>query len=135
YLSLLLFRKGEAAMKRGSASGETRPLFEEAAREARQALALKPDYGVAHMTLGLALRQLGEKAEALEAFRQAVRCNPAHGELHYYRGIALAGAGQAAAARERLRQALRFETPGTGWAQAARDRLAELEKRSGAEGR
>ncbi len=135
YLSLLLFRKGEAATKRGSASGETKPLFEEAIREARQALALKPDYGVAYMALGLALRQLGRKAEALEAFRQAVRCNPEHGELHYHLGVALAEAGQAAAARQRLRQALRFEAPGPGWVQAARDHLAELEKRSGAEGR
>ena len=35
-------------------------------------LARKPDYGYAHMALGLALRHLGRRAEALRELREAL---------------------------------------------------------------
>src|SRR5262249_38708898 len=93
---------------------------------ARQALALKPDYGFAHMTLGLSLKRLGQRAEAVDALRQAVRCTPEYAELHFYLGEALAEDGQTSEARRRLEQALRLAEPDAPWRQAARTCLDSL---------
>jgi tetratricopeptide (TPR) repeat protein len=129
YLSFLLVKKGEEVSREGD-SGQARAeeLFREAASLARQALAIKPDYGYAHMALGLSLKHLGERAEALAALRQAVRCNPEFAELHFQLGETLAEEGQATEARQRLEQALRLASPGTVWRKTAEARLAELQK-------
>jgi tetratricopeptide (TPR) repeat protein len=123
YLSLVLFRRGEEGERQGGGD-RGRAAFAEAAAMARRAAALKPDYGFAHMALGLALKRLGRANEALAAFRQAVRCNPEFAEMHYHLGEALAESGRAEEARPRLEQALRLAPPGAGWRQAARDLLA-----------
>jgi tetratricopeptide (TPR) repeat protein len=131
YLGLLLFKKGEAVARGGNSErAQAQALFREAAGLARQALAIKPDYGYAHMVLGLSLNQLGERGPALAALRQAVRCNPEFAELHYHLGEMLAEDGQGAEARPRLEQALRLAPPGAPWRLAAETRLAELQKRS-----
>jgi tetratricopeptide (TPR) repeat protein len=132
YLSYLLLKKGEEAGREGD-SGRARAeeLFREAASLARQALAIKPDYGYAHMALGLSLKHLGERAEALAALRQAVRCNPEFAELHFHLGEMLAEEGQAAEACPRLKMALQLAPPGVAWRPAAEARLAELKKGAG----
>jgi Flp pilus assembly protein TadD len=130
YLSLLLFKKGEEAARDGD-SGRARAekLFREAASLARDALAIKPDYGFAHMALGLSLKHLGERTEALASLRQAVRCNPEFAELHFQLGETLAEDGQGAEARPRLEQAIRLAPPGAPWRKSAETRLAELQKK------
>jgi len=132
YMSLLLLKKGEQVAGDGD-SGRMRAekLFQEAATLAREALAIKPDYGYARMALGLSLKHLGERAEALIALREAVRCNPEFAELHLHLGETLAEDGQEAEARPRLEQALRLAPPGAAWRQAAQARLAELQKGAG----
>jgi tetratricopeptide (TPR) repeat protein len=127
YLGLVLFLKGEAAEQAGD-GGRAGELYREAAAESRRALALKPDYGVAHMCLGRTLKKLGKSEDALAALRQAVRCNPEHAELHYYLGDFLADAGAAAEARGHLEQSLRFGPETAPWREAARERLAALGK-------
>jgi tetratricopeptide (TPR) repeat protein len=126
YLSLVLFRRGEERERKGE---RDRASFEEAADMARRATELKPDYGFAHMALGLTLKRLGRADEALAAFRQAVRCNPEFAEMHFHLGEALAESGRAEEARPRLEQALRLAPPGAGWRQAARDRLEGLKQK------
>ena len=42
----------------------------------RRALELKPDYLEAHNNLGIALRRVGELAEAASQFREAIRLGP-----------------------------------------------------------
>jgi Flp pilus assembly protein TadD len=130
YLSFLLLNKGEEAIREGDSSrARAEELFREAASLARQALAIKPDYGYAHMVLGLSLKHLGERAEALAALRQAVSCNPEFAELHFHLGEALAEEGQTAEARPRLEQALRLAPPGATWRKTAEARLAELQEK------
>jgi tetratricopeptide (TPR) repeat protein len=128
----LLLKQGEQVGRDGDAGRQrAEELFREAATLARQALAIKPDYGYARMTLGLSLKHLGERAEALAALREAVRCNPEFAELQLQLGEMLAEDGQEAEARPRLEQALRLAPPGAPWRQAAQARLAELQKGAG----
>jgi tetratricopeptide (TPR) repeat protein len=126
YLSLLLFQEGEQLERKGTDRARAEGLFREAAALARQALALKPDYGVAHMALGLSLRHLGQRADAVAAFRQAVHCNPEYGELHFRLGEMLAEDGPADEARSQLEQALLLAPPDAAWRQTARARLDSL---------
>ena len=103
-------------------------------RAARKALAITPDSGYAYMTLGLSLKSLGERAEALTALRQAVSCNPELADLHFYLGDLLAEDGQEVEARRHLEQALEFGPPQATWRTAAQDRLNALKKDAPAKG-
>jgi tetratricopeptide (TPR) repeat protein len=131
YLALLLFQEGEELSKQGDA-GKTRAeaLFREAESSARQALAVKPDYGFALMAQGLSLRQLGRRTEALVALRQAVRCNPEFTELHLRLAETLADDGQNAEARGQFEQALRL-APDAPWRLEVEAKLGALGKPPG----
>jgi tetratricopeptide (TPR) repeat protein len=128
YLALLLFEEGEELSKQGE-EGRKRAevLFREAEASARQALALKPDYGFALMALGLSLKHLGQRTEALAALRQAVRCNPEFADLHLRLAEMLAEDGQYAEARSAFEQALRL-APEAPWRQDVQARIAALPK-------
>lgn len=104
-LSLTLYRKAEAAAAIG-APGQAAEFAEQAAWAARTVLERRADYGYAHMALGLALKMLNRKPEALAEFREAVHCNPEFAENHLHLGTALAEAGQLVEARSALEQAL-----------------------------
>jgi tetratricopeptide (TPR) repeat protein len=131
YLALLLFEEGEELSKQGD-EGRTRAevLFREAESSAREALAVKPDYGFALMALGLSLKHLGRRTEALTALRQAVRCNPEFADLHLRLAEMLAEDGQNAEARSGFEQALRL-APDASWRQDVQARLAALPKPPG----
>ena len=109
---------------RDSREESARTMFEDAVIEARKALAVKPDYGYALMSLGLSLKHLGRRAEALAALRQAVECSPEYSELHLYLGEALAEDGQISEARRHIEQAILLSTPNDAQARAALARLA-----------
>ena len=95
---------------------------------AREALARKPDYGFAHMSLGLALKQLGKKTEAVKSLEEAVRCTPEYADIHLHLAEALADAGRAADAVPRFEEALRLAPPDWPRRTTAEARLAELKK-------
>jgi tetratricopeptide (TPR) repeat protein len=122
-LSLVLFREGEALQAKESESPKAKALFEESAQSARQALALKADYGYAYMSLGLALKQLQQRAAALAAFRQAVHCNPEFADNHLFLGEALADEGDLVAARRHLEQAKLLAHPNDPRPKAALEKL------------
>ena len=124
YLALLLVKEGEALGDDGQAHAQA--LFREAAELARQALAIKPDYGYAQMALGLALKHLGRISEAISALRQAVHSNPEFAELHLQLGEALADQGQEPEARPSLEQALWLAPPDAPWRQQVQARLAKM---------
>jgi tetratricopeptide (TPR) repeat protein len=111
---------------RNGERGRAEKLYQEAAQRAREALAIKPDYGFAQMTLGLSLKGLGQRDDALAALRQAVLCNPEHAELHFHLGELLAEAGQRAESRQQLEQAIQMASPNVPWRQAALARLAAI---------
>jgi tetratricopeptide (TPR) repeat protein len=122
-LSLVLFRKAEAMLAKEGDSPKVKALFEASAKSARVALTIRPDYGYAHMSLGLALKRLGQRADALAAFREAVHCNPDFADNHLFLGEALADEGDLVAARYHLEQARLLTNPNDPRPKAALDKL------------
>lgn len=61
----------------------------EASEELRKAVEAKPDYGIGHYYLGIALAQSKEFGEAVPAFERALSMRPQSAEIHYNFGIAL----------------------------------------------
>jgi Flp pilus assembly protein TadD len=96
--------------------------------QARAALAIKSDYGLAHMTLGLALKNLGKLDEAEKELREAVRCNPDYAEMHLQLAYVLDDLGRADEACMRFGEALRLAPAGAAWKSKAQSRLTELQK-------
>ena len=89
FLSVALYHQAAAPDPAADPAG----LYREAADCARKAVALKPDHAFAHLYLGLCLKELGRKDEAIASLRQAVLCNPASAEPHLHLGEALAEKG------------------------------------------
>lgn len=129
-LTLLLLEEGKNRKRLGDAA-RAEALFREAAGSAREALAIKPDYGLGHFLLGGALFELGQLAEARAAFEAAVRCSPEHAEIHLNLADVLHELGAAPEARARYEQALKLAPPGVPWRKRAEARLAELSKPKG----
>lgn len=102
-LSRLLWIQGDRIAR--TKPERARAQFEESAACARQALARRPDYAMSHVLLGMSLRRLYKRAEALDAFRMAVECAPNLADAHLYLGETLAEAGQFAEARASLERA------------------------------
>lgn len=130
YLSLVLYNEAERMKRSGDHSEKAGLFYREAAAAARQALAVKPDYGFAYMPLGLSLKRLGQRSAALEALRNAVHCNPEYAELHLYLGEMLVEEGQASAARQQLNEALQMASPDASWRPNAQALLAVLESQN-----
>lgn len=80
--------------------------FEEAATCARRAIERQPHSAMAYVLLGMSLRRLGQRPQALDAFRTAVDCSPDLAEAHLYLGESLAEGGQTAEARVSLQRAM-----------------------------
>ncbi|MBV8653301.1 MAG: tetratricopeptide repeat protein [Alphaproteobacteria bacterium] len=80
---------------------------EGAAAEAayRQAIALRPDYAVAHLNLGATLEEAGRLADAVACYRQAVALTPDHATAQVRLGNALFALGDAAAGEAALLRA------------------------------
>ncbi|OIQ93301.1 photosystem I assembly protein Ycf3 [mine drainage metagenome] len=78
---LALFNLGNALQQRGS--------LEEAAACYRQAIALDPDYALAHNNLAVALMAQGRLDEAVASFAQALLLAPDYAEAHNNLGVAL----------------------------------------------
>jgi tetratricopeptide (TPR) repeat protein len=136
YLALVLYTEAEQRLRQGGDRERARAQFREAVELTRQALALKPDYGVAHLTLGLCLKHLGQRDEAIAELRQAVQCNPEYAELHFRLGEILAAAvREPAEARARLEQAVQMAGPEVFWRQTAADLLAGLAATQGGNGK
>jgi tetratricopeptide (TPR) repeat protein len=114
YLSLVLYGQAEQAAREGDPD-RARALYGQAADSARQALDLKPDHGLACMSLGLALKRLGQRESALDALRRAVRCNPEYAELHFYLGEMLVETAQQEEAKDQLKQAVEMAPPNAAW--------------------
>jgi tetratricopeptide (TPR) repeat protein len=79
--------------------------YRKAADHLQMATAQRPMYGLAHLSLGQALRGLGKSEDAFAEFRRAVACQPALADAHLALGEALAAAGQTPEARRHLEQA------------------------------
>ena len=72
----------------------------------RRAIALRPDYAVAHASLAAALLRLDQTLAALDSARRATALNPDLAEAHSNEGAALERLGQAYAAEAAFRRAV-----------------------------
>lgn len=126
FLSLTLFDEAERVRHKQGDLRKAEELYQDAAESARRALAIKPDYGYAFVSLGLSLEQLGQRADAVTAFRQAVHCNPELADAHFFLGGMLADNGDQGEAQKQLEQAIALAPPNTSWLQDAAARLAAL---------
>jgi tetratricopeptide (TPR) repeat protein len=135
-LAMVYQRRGEMlAVTKRPDHPEARASFEAAARTAREALALRADDGVAHMMLGLALKALGRRADALAELRQAVQWSPDIGELHRALGLVLVEDARSGEARSHLEEAVRLAGPDDPRPQADLDRYFPDPSRKSAPGR
>jgi tetratricopeptide (TPR) repeat protein len=66
---------------------------------------------MAYVVLGMALRGLDKRDEALEAFHSAVACSPDLSEAHLNLGEALAEAGRKTEAEKSLQRAVQLARP------------------------
>jgi tetratricopeptide (TPR) repeat protein len=106
-------------------SARARARYEEAAECAREAIARQPDDASAHISLGLCLRRLGKRPEALTAFGTAAEQSPDLAEAYLNLGETLAEDGQVAKARACLERAVQLASPDDPRPRAA---LAKLKK-------
>ena len=122
-LSRLLWARADR--DRGKDAERARKEYEESIASARRALARRPDYGMAHVVLGMSLRGLGKRDEARETLRTAITCNPDLAEAHLYLGEVLAEEGRTAEARASLERAVQLARPDDA---RPREALARLRK-------
>jgi tetratricopeptide (TPR) repeat protein len=130
YLAKVLWTQGEQHRQRDERDGAV-PFFRKAADEARRALAGKPDHAMAHMLLGLCLKQMGERERAVAELRTAVACGPELPDPYLHLGEALVEAGQVAEARPLLEQARSMAPPNDPRAREALQRLDAVPKPPG----
>jgi Flp pilus assembly protein TadD len=100
--------------------------FKAAAQAARASLERKPNDALAHLTLGLTLKYLGQGEAALASLRTAVECGPEQTDPHYYLGEMLADLGQSTEARSHFEQAIELARPDDPLRKQARERLEKL---------
>jgi tetratricopeptide (TPR) repeat protein len=124
YLCRVLWAQAEKCQREGG-TGAPR-FFRDAAKHGRRAIARKSDFGLAHLFLGLSLKGLGERTEALAELRLAVLCSPNLVDPFLHLGQMLAEDGKVEEARFQLEQAARLAGPDDPRPKAA---LADLAQR------
>jgi tetratricopeptide (TPR) repeat protein len=85
---------------------QERGRLEEAEASCRQAIALKPDYALAHNNLGITLQELGRLDEAETSYTQAIGFKLGYAEAHNNLGNTLKELGRLDEAEASLRQAI-----------------------------
>ena len=87
---------------------------DEAIRQYREVLRLKPDYARAYVNLGLALGNQGQTSEAVSSYQEAIRLEPNNAFAHNNLGIALFNQGQTDAAISQYQEVLRLSPANAG---------------------
>jgi tetratricopeptide (TPR) repeat protein len=126
FLSKLFLLRGEQSRPKAPAE----ELFQSAADFARQAIDRKPDHAMAYLSLGLSLKHLGRRPEAIAALRAAVQYSPDSADLYLLLGEALAEDGQTADARTQLQRASQLARPDDPRPRAALQRLGAAETKT-----
>jgi|GEM_PF-6192612 tetratricopeptide (TPR) repeat protein len=75
----------------------------------RQVIELDPDNSLAHLLLGIALKDSGDVAAAIASYRQAIALAPQYAAAYYNLGIALKDSGDLAAAIASFQQAIAID--------------------------
>src|SRR5262249_25607112 len=94
----------------------------------RKALALAPDYALAHWNLGLALAEQKDLDGAIAHCRKAVTLEPRDARAHSALGPVLLRAGRFAEAQATLRRALDLLPPGRPFREHVAQQVRECER-------
>jgi tetratricopeptide (TPR) repeat protein len=108
---------------------QARTEYAESVASARRALERRPDSGMTWVVLGLSLRGLGKRDDALDAFGRAIVCNPELTEAHLYLGEILVEAGRKAEAQASLQRAVQLARPEDRRPREALEKLQKSEDR------
>jgi tetratricopeptide (TPR) repeat protein len=108
-LALVLFTRTEKQWQHSPDSAECREWLREVVEHARRAVELKPDYAMAYLFWGLALKYLGRPEEAIEPLRRGVTCRPDSFELQLALGEVLLASGHTTEAETHLENARRLD--------------------------
>lgn len=127
YLAVTLYKQGERQQEAGDEAAAAEK-FRLAADAARRAVEIKSDHAQAHAYLGLALKRLGRRKEAIESLRAAVRCWPEDADGHLALGEALAEDGRNAEAITQLVYACDLAPPDDPRYRQALDRVKAASK-------
>jgi Flp pilus assembly protein TadD len=123
--SVFRVKQGDAALHAGRSEAAAEA-FRAAVVDARHVIAIKPDYGLAHMSLGLAFKGLGNLPEAVKELEEGVRCNPEYASIHQRLAEVLETQGRKEEAVVQYRKALALAQPGAPWRAAVEVKLKEL---------
>jgi len=83
--------------------------MDDAFKELRQAIAMKPDDAEAHCNIGNVLHAKGQLDDAIKAYRQAIAIQPDFAGAHNNMGVVLADKGQLDDAIKAFRQAIAIQ--------------------------
>src|SRR6185312_7605232 len=98
--------------------------FAVAERCYRMALALDPNYALAHFNLGNVLDETGRLEEAIAAYNEAVRLAPGYADAHYNLALAYQRRGERRRAVPHWQQYLGLDRK-SPWAAHARNQLKQ----------
>jgi type IV pilus assembly protein PilF len=93
----------------------------------KKALAMKPDFGLAHYNLGLAYKDNQQPVEAIAAFRAAIAHAPSLVDGQYQLGVLLFKSGRKEEAKKPLQEVIRL-SPKSESARLAQEYLDLLQK-------
>ncbi len=100
-IAQVLYRQGIVA--------DSRAEWDEAIRNYREALALKPEYDKCHLNLGVDLARTGRLDEAMTHIARAEDLNPSYYRAPFNRGLLLEQMGRTDEAREAYRRSIELE--------------------------
>jgi tetratricopeptide (TPR) repeat protein len=107
-LALTQYERALKELRLSPDSKEAKEWLGEAVEQAHRTIKLKPDHARAYLIWGLALKQLGKPADAVEPFRRGVACRPEYFELQLGLGEALLESGHDTEAETYLENARRL---------------------------
>jgi tetratricopeptide (TPR) repeat protein len=128
-LALMLFRRAEEKQWQFPQTRENDPAFREVVQHATLATRLKPNYALAYLIWGLALKYLGQPEEALVPLRQGVGYRSDSIELHLALAGVLVDLRQDAEAERHLDNATRLDANDLRLAPLRQRLLANKSKR------
>ncbi|HEX5270971.1 MAG TPA: tetratricopeptide repeat protein, partial [Gemmataceae bacterium] len=128
FLAAALYYQGGRAEAAGDSAAAEK--YRAAADAARRATEIAPDHAQALTLLGLSLKKLGRRKEAIESLRAARNCRPEEPEVHLALGDALAEDGQRDEAIVELQSAIDLAGPDDPRPRQALERLRAARPKS-----